>query len=84
MLYPNLESDLQLIKKNTKKAKKNKNHSFFLLKSDQTKYPKSKKILNSYSKASNYQEKMVEEKKSYSEKNLGPKIPNKSTFSPKI
>jgi hypothetical protein len=39
MLNPNLESDLKLIKKNTKKAKKNKNLSYFWLKSDQTKYP---------------------------------------------
>jgi hypothetical protein len=51
MLNPNLESDLQLIKKNTKKAKKNKNISFFLLKSYKTKYPKSIKIWYSYSKA---------------------------------
>jgi predicted acetyltransferase len=83
MLYPNLESDLQKFKKKYQKSQKNKNHSFFRLKSNQTKFQKELKYDIRTQKRRITQTKWLR-KKNYLEKNLGPKIPKKSTFFPKI
>jgi hypothetical protein len=75
-----LESRIRFAKIKKKYKKDKKTNFFFKLKSDQTKIPNKLKY-DTYLRASNYPEKMVEEKNSL-ENNLGPKIPYKNPIFP--